>query len=210
MSLSNPSPREWRTIALGLLVGLPILAYRVVYLPYRAALTEGKEQLESQRDLMSRELAMLAETDKYPVAYRTADSSLRRTIPRLFDDPNDELATAQLASYVANQAVTSRVFLHEAITRTSHRSPEGIRTLEVDIKAESDLEGILRFLESLERGPKLIVTERLEITPSERPAERGRPALPILMLVATVRGYALTDTGIATRPPILGQLEEER
>jgi hypothetical protein len=210
MSLSSPSRREWRTIALGLLIGLPILAYRVVYVPYRSALTEGRDELEAQRDLMSRELAMLAETDKYPVAYRTADSTLRRTIPRLFDHPDDVLATAQLASYVANQAVTSRAFLHEAITRNSHRSPEGVRTLEVDIRVESDLEGILRFLEALERGPKLIVMERLEVVPGERPPERGRPAMPLLMMTASVRGYGLTDIGKTARPPILGQLEDER
>ena len=188
------SPRERRTILLGALA--IVAGFLGLYaLPrYRLALEEARADVVIQRDLLARELALLEDAERYPAAYRTADSALLRAAPRLFDESDDVLATARLASYVAGQALGTRVLLREAESRPTQRSRDGVRRLQVDILAESDTEGMLRFLNSLERGSKLVVVDRITLTREERTVAKGKPPTAVLLLSATVSGFALADT----------------
>ena len=188
------TPRERRTILLGAFA--IVAGFLGLYaLPrYRLALEDARADVATQRDLLARELALLEDAERYPAAYRTADSALLRAAPRLFDESDDVLATARLASYVAGQALGSRVLLREAESLPTQRSRDGVRRLQVDIVAESDTEGMLRFLNSLERGSKLIVVDRITLTREERSQARGKAPTAVLMLTATVSGFALADT----------------
>ena len=189
------SARERRTILLGVLLVVPALMWIYGVRPYREALAEARAEVETQRDLLARELALLEDADRYPAAYRSADSALLRAAPRLFDEADDVLATARLASYVAGQALGSRVLLQEAEARTAQRSREGIRRLQIEIRAESDTEGMLRFLNSLERGAKLIVVDEITLDREERTLGRGQAPIGVLTLRATLSGFALADSG---------------
>jgi hypothetical protein len=189
------APRERRTIAIGLIAVIPSLLWIFGIRPYREALAEARADVTTQRDLLARELALLEDAERYPTAYRSADSALLRTAPRLFDESDDVLATARLTSYVAGQALGSRVLLQEAESRPSQRSRDGIRRLQVEIRAESDTEGILRFLNALERGSKLIVVDRIALNREERSQMKGKPPVAVLVLNATVSGFALVDSG---------------
>jgi hypothetical protein len=192
------SARERRTI----LIGLAAIAVAVLWLyiipRYRTSLADAREAVATQRDLFARELALLEDAERYPAAYRTADSALLRAAPRLFDERDDVLATARLTSYVAGQALGSRVLLQEAEARPTQRSREGVRRLQVEIRAESDTEGVLRFLNALERGSKLIVVDGITVTREERSQVKGKPPATVLVLAATISGFALADT--AARP----------
>jgi hypothetical protein len=181
------TPRERRTVVIGLLLVAPALLWIYGVRPSREALADTRAEVATQRDLLARELALLEDADRYPAAYRTADSALLRAAPRLFDEADDVLATARLTSYVAGQALGSRVLLQE-------RSRDGIRRLQIEIRAESDTEGMLRFLNSLERGSKLIVVDRIALTREERSQMKGKPPVGVLMLTATVSGFALADS----------------
>ena len=189
------SPRERRSIVIGLLVVLPALAWIYGIRPYREALADARDEVSTQRDLLARELALLEDAERYPAAYRTADSALLRAAPRLFDEADDVLATARLTSYVAGQALGNRVLLQEAEAQPTQRSSDGIRRLQVEIRAEGDTEGMLRFLNSLERGAKLIVVDRIALTREERSQMKGKPPVGVLVLTATVSGFALADSG---------------
>ena len=193
--------RDRRAIMLGLWVLVPALLF-VASRPYRAALADTREQLATQRDLLSRELALLADLERYPSAYRTADSALRSATPRLFEEKDDVLATARLASYLAGQALASRLLFQEADPRPAQRSRDGLRTLEVDIRAEGDTEGVLRFLQSLERGPKLITIQQLRITRGERVQEKGSAPVTVLSITATVNGFALPEAVAGRASPV--------
>ena len=188
-----PTGRDRRAIVLGLWVVIPSLLF-VASRPYRTALAEGREQLATQRDLLARELALLADLERYPAAYRTADSALARLAPRLFEEADDVLATARLTSYVAGQALASRVLLLEAESAPTQRTKDGIRVLEADIRAEGDTEGVLRFLQALERGPRLVTVRKLALSRSERSLAKGRPAIGIITLTATVNGFAMSES----------------
>jgi hypothetical protein len=193
--------RERRLVVIGL-IAVAIYVAVSIYRPYRAALVDAREQLATQRDLLGRELALLDEVNDYPTAYRAADSALRRIAPRLFDEDDDVLAGARLTSYVAGHALASRVLLQEAESQTAQRSRDGVRKLQVEIRAESDTEGILRFLDALERGPKLVVVERIALTRGERSLQRGKPPTSVVELTATISGFALADSGTMRDPRI--------
>lgn len=187
------APRERRTVIVGLLIVLPSLLWVYGVRPYRASLDEARAEIAAERDLLARELALLEDAERYPAAYRTADSALARAAPRLFDETDDVLATARLTSYVAGQALGSRVLLQEAEAQATQRTRDGIRRLQIEIRAESDTEGVLRFLNALERGSKLIVVDRVSLTREERSQMKGKPPVGVLVLTATVSGFALGD-----------------
>ena len=198
---------ERRTIMLGLCIVIPALVFAASR-PYRAALGETREQLATQRDLLARELALLEDLERYPAAYRVADSALARVAPRLFEETDDVLATARLASYVAGQALSSRVLLQEAESGPTQRTKEGIRILEAEIRAEGDTEGILRFLQSLERGPRLVTVTKLALSRSERSLAKGRPVIGILTLTATVNGFALSEAPAAPGGAVTAAIQD--
>ena len=198
-----PTGRDRRAIILGLWVVIPSLLFVAVQ-PFHRALTATREELATQRDLLSRELALLQDLERYPAALRTADSALKRVAPRLFEEPDDVLATSRLTSYVAGQALTSHVLFQEAESRPTQRTKDGIRILQVQIRAEGDTEGMLRFLQSLERGPRLVTVKELAITRAERVQEKGRPPLTVLSLVATLNGFALPDSAGARSASLAG------
>jgi len=187
---------ERRTITIGLIAVVPSLLWIFGVRPYRDALAEARDEVATQRDLLARELALLEDAERYPMAYRSADSALLRVAPKLFDESDDVLATARLTSYVAGQALASRVLLQEAEARPAQRSRDGVRRLQVQISAESDTEGMLRFLNALERGGKLIVVDRIALNREERSQMKGKPPVAVLSLTATVSGFALADSGL--------------
>jgi hypothetical protein len=194
MSPLTLGARDRRAIVLAVIVLVPLLAWTGVIRPYRAALADARAELAAERSLLADEQSLLAASERYPLAYRAADSALLRTTPRLFSEADDILATSQLASYIASNALSSHALLQEAVPQPTRRLPEGIRMLEVEIRAESDLEGVLRFLDALERGPKMVVVDNVSISREERTQDRGRPPMAVLTLSATIRGFALVET----------------
>src|SRR5688500_18621707 len=99
----KPTARARRTILIGLCVAIPGLIFGASR-PYRVALAETRSQLALERGLLADELALLADLERYPAAYRAADSAIARVAPRLFDETDDVLATSRLTSYIAGHA----------------------------------------------------------------------------------------------------------
>jgi hypothetical protein len=64
-----------------------------------------------------------------------------------------------------------------------------VRTLRVEIRAESDLQGTLKFLQALERGDKLIRIDRLDISR----VPRDDKDTETLAIAATIAGFAVND-----------------
>lgn len=72
----------------------------------------------------------------------------------------------------------------------------GLRPLRVELRAESDFQGLLQFLDELERGPKVITMERVDVARTFRAGEEDRE---ILTITATVVGYALPNAPSSAR-----------
>ncbi|HEX4683280.1 MAG TPA: GspMb/PilO family protein, partial [Gemmatimonadaceae bacterium] len=140
---------------------------------------------------LARERAAVMSARKNPQLQHVADSAMRAVHPRLFEGKDDVMASAELAAYVGDMARRSRVWLQDAGTRPSGAATSGLRTLHVEVRAESDLNGTLAFLQALERGQKLVRIDRLDISHSPRASEKDGETLAI---VATISGFALVES----------------
>jgi hypothetical protein len=198
MSWSTMSPKDRRAIMLGAVLILPALFWIYGVQPYRAALGEAREELEVQRLALSREKAAVMTTATSPGAQKSADSTLIMVAPRLFEGRDDAIASAQLAAYLGTIARRSRMLMEDANTRPSTTSPEGVRTLRVEVRAESDIQGVATFIHNLEAGDKLVRVDRLEI--SRVPGLEEKNGFETLAVAATISGFAFAPEAPAPAP----------
>ena len=197
MKWSTMTPRERRTIAIGALVLLPPLLFIWAVRPYRTALSDARDQLATERQTLAREKAAIATARQNPELQHIADSAMRVMKPRLFEGKDDVMASAELAAYIGDLARGARVWLQDAGTRPAIAAGDGVRTLRVEIRAESDLLGTLMFLQAIERGEKLVRIDRLDISKSARGDEKDAETLSI---VATVAGFAIGEPSAPVQP----------
>jgi hypothetical protein len=192
------SPKDRRAIILGAVLVLPALIFIYGVRPYRAALESTRDELETARVALSREKAAVAATSASPGSQRMADSALIIVTPRLFEGRDDAIASAQMAAYLGSIARRSRVLMQDANTRPSTTSPEGIRTLRVEVRAESDIQGVATFLQNLETGQKLVRVDRLEI--SRVPGLEEKNGFETLSIAATISGFAFMPAPVTPSP----------
>jgi hypothetical protein len=205
MKWSGLSAKDRRAVILGAIVLLPGLLYVFGVKPYRAALEDARDQLAAERSTLSRERAALASARRNPQLQHVADSAMRAMGPRLFEGRDDVMASAELASYLSDVARQTRLYLQDAATRPASEAVTGLRSLRVELRGESDIRGVLRFLLALERGNKLLRVDRLDVS---RAARSDQEDMETLAITATVGGFALGETGanspsgtsVATRP----------
>jgi hypothetical protein len=214
MKFAAMKSRDRRAVVLGLAILIPSLGWVYAGRPAVAALAELNDRIASERDALARERAAIAEATRNPARKRVADSAVAAVAGRVFSGANDVAAGATLATYLGDVARRTHVWLASATTRTAPSgaapggvaSPgaagagrggrgaapataaDGIRQLRVELRGESDFQGVLEFLKELERGPKLVTVERLDIAKTLRAGEEDRETLSI---TATVVGYAL-------------------
>lgn len=203
--------RDKRAVLLGLAILVPALAFIWGVKPLRLALAETNDRIATERAALAREQAAVAEVTRDPARKAFADSALIAAKSRVFTGANDVAAGASLVSYLGDVAKRTHVWLASATTRPNAPTglagavgtvsaagaaavrvatplPEGVRALRVELRAETDFEGILDFLDALERGERLVTIERLDIAKTLRAGDEDRETLSV---TATVVGYSL-------------------
>lgn len=197
------TPKDRRAITIGLGILLPALFGVWGVKPFFAALAETRERLAVERETLARERAAIETARRNPRLRQAADSSMRATIPRLFEGRDDVMASAELASYLGDVARASRVWLQDASTRPAEQLPGGVRALRVEMRAESDLRGVLAMLKELELGTKFVRIDRLDISRVSRAGAQDNTET--LAMSATVTGFAIgaesATGGSAPAPP---------
>jgi hypothetical protein len=196
------SARDRRAVLLGVGILLPGLVFIWGVRPYQAALSDVRDQLATERATLARERTAITTARQNPQLQHIADSAMRAMRPRLFEGKDDVMASAELASYLGDVAHKSRVWMQTANTRPAAVSAEGVRTLRVEIRAESDLRGTLKFLQALERGDKLVRIDRLDIS---RTAHADEKEGEVLSIAATIAGFAVNDsvTTASVKAPVV-------
>jgi hypothetical protein len=201
MSLATMSPRDRRALFWMAAILIPSLGYVWGVKPMLASLDATRQQVFDQRQLLAHEQAAVDAAKRNPDMQRIADSAMRAMTPRLFEGRDDVMATAELVSHLGVIAYESNVDLQSASTRPT-TTAGGVRTLRVDIRAESDITGVLVFLQSLESGEKLLRVERLDISRSlAAPEAQG---LEPLSIAASIVGFAIPDPSAIAEPPARG------
>ncbi len=187
----NLSPRDRRALSLGALVLLPSLFFIWAVKPFLATLSESRDFLSVERAALSRERAAVSAAQRNPGMQQLADSLMRAMSPRLFAGRDDVMATAELVSHLGAIAAEHNVWLQNATTRPAEVGDAGVRTLHVALRAESDIEGVLRFLQALEQGEKLLRVERLDI--SVAAGSFVEDGVEPVSISASIMGYAIPE-----------------
>lgn len=201
MSLSTMNSRDRRALMLGLMILGPALAYIWGVKPMLASFSRTRDQIFEQRQLLAQEKAAVAAARQNPDLKRVADSAMNAMSPRLFEGRDDVMASAELVSHINDVAQESSVLLQSAATRPTE-VVNGIRTLRVEIRGESDLRGVLTFLQNVETGSKLLRVDRLDVSRSMAATEVE--GVEPLAVAATIIGFAIPDS-TAVLPPAGGR-----
>jgi hypothetical protein len=197
------SMRDRRALTWGACILGPVLLFQFVVRPYVAAVRDGEQRLIDARQLLTREMAALADTARFAAIVSSAEQSILRAAPRLFEGPDDVTATSALAYYVSDEARRARVALKQVEPRATEEIAGGLLSLMTTVRAEGDLEGILDLLRALERGPKLVRVEALSIEGAARvPVAIGGDGAETLSVTLIVRGYSLNRNPSAKRPAV--------
>jgi hypothetical protein len=193
MSLPSLSSRDRRALRIAAVVLLPSLGWVYGVRPYLESLSAMRDQVVIESATLARERALIAERVRNPGLQRDVEKTAQSTAPRLFEGRDAVIASAELASYVTETAERSRVNLQQAATRPMISTAPGVRMLRIEIRGESDLEGILAFLNALETGYKLVRFDKLDISraPGSSTEEDG---FETLTFAATVSGFAVDDS----------------
>ena len=213
ISLGSLNERDRRALRLGVLVLAPALLYVFAFKPYRARLVETRDQVQAERALLDRELALVARGPSLPTELKRAEMSVVLAEGRLVRAANVPMAEAELTEELEDMASSSRVLLQEirgvALGR-GEEPPPGMRAIRLALRGESDLEGTATFLHRIETS-KLVLRLRevsLEAKPDEAPRRtttRGRPAPPpqvgVMQFAIVVEGYV---------PALAEEQEEEK
>lgn len=199
---SGMSAKDRRALVIGLVVVLPSLFYVFGVKRYVAAVKETRQHVTDERFRLAQELAAIAAARENPQLQRIADSSMRAMMPRLFSGTDD--VGADLVSLIGDVAQQHEVYLRNATTQKATTDANGVRTLTVNIEGETDLQGLLAFLEALERGDKLLRVDRLRVTRTIAKADAA--GVQPITIAASIAGFAIRegpampDNALRTRP----------
>jgi hypothetical protein len=162
-------PRDRRAVLLGAAVLAPAFAWAFAAAPYLAALRDAGDQLAVERRVLRGELELLASARAYPDAFEAGAERLMAAAPRLMGGDDEGAAAAALAGYVRRLAQSGGA----SLTRVEPAAPAdaggGVRGLPVGVTGETDLEGLLTFLQLLESGPRLVHVRDLRLEAADVP-----------------------------------------
>jgi Type II secretion system (T2SS), protein M len=170
------TPRDRRAVTWGGAVLVPALAWTLVVSPYLGALGEAKARLEQDRALLRREMELLAEAADYRRVFDDGAEKLLAAAPRLMGGDDDGAAGAAVAGYLRRLARMGGAHVTRVEPGPSRDAGGGVVALPVGVSGESDLEGLLTFLQMLEAGPKLVDVADLRIEAAGSAAAGAAPA----------------------------------
>lgn len=193
------SASERKLMFWGAAIVVPSLFFIYVIRPYRTALADSREQLAVEQEALARERGAVATAQRNPELQHLTDSVLHAIEPRLFEGRDDVVTSSQLAAYLGDVAFDSHVWMQDASTRPVTSTTPGVRTLHVEIRAESDFQGVLTFLQALEHGDKFVRVERIDL--SRGVNATGNEDGETLLLSATIAGYAMGNSSVPAPAP---------
>jgi hypothetical protein len=192
MNAPRIGPRDRRALLLAAVVLIPVFGYTQAVTPFVAALSERRATLASERGLLERELSLLAESASYQGRMAGARKVLENHTRLLLPGSSPLSASGELVRHVGRLARDHRVHVDRAGTLAEEPASGALLAIGVELRGQSDLEGLLGFVRELEAGPYLLSVPTLTI---ERGTRYSRPGTDeeVLSFSATVVGYVLTD-----------------
>jgi len=194
--LRGLSSRDRRAFLVGVALLAPALLWVAVVRPYVGALRDLQDRVASERALLEREKAVLAEAPTLPARLEVARLALSQWESRLVQSANPALAEAEVTALLEEVARQSRVLLQEARSIAAPPgtvTPDGLVPLRLSVRGESDFEGVLRFLSGLEQDGLLLRVVGLSVTPVAATGGGGRGGGPQVQ-AGTVSFVAIVES----------------
>lgn len=196
LRLPDLAPRDRRAVLAGAWVLLPVLIATLVVRPWAVAAYDGRTSTARERELLVRERTLLADAPGDSATLRLASQALADDAPRLFAGAEAVTASAELARYVTAQAMASGLAVRQTDTQTmladdartdpTARADSSAEVLRVAIRASGDVGAVVRFLRTMEDGPRIVRVERIGISRGLA----GTSEAGTLVLTATITGLA--------------------
>jgi hypothetical protein len=175
--LNGLAPRDRRAILVGLGILFPVVVYVMGVKPYRAALDGVRDRVAVETELLARELALLEAAATLPEELHRAEAEAAVYEDRMVRAASGVLAEAELTDLLEGAATRSRVLLEEIRGGELARGedpPPGLSVVRLNLRGESDLEGILTFLDEIERSRLFLRVRGLALEPEvSRPTSNG-------------------------------------
>lgn len=162
------SASDRRAITIGATVLAPFILFFAVIKPYRASIIDLHDRAASERALLAREEGLIQIGPSLPQMAKDAGERAQRANMRLVSGANRALEEAQLTEYLERTASLSRVLLQESRGTEPPRGTDTtgvVRPMRLAIKGESDLKGVLTYVQRIESSPLLLHIAELSMEP---------------------------------------------
>ena len=171
MKMAAMSARDRRALMIGAIITVPGLAIPFVVKPYFHMLSSVRGEISDERDRLANERRDIADLKTLPARRAQITAQLTKEVDRLFQGSDPLVASGDLAQYVATLAQSDGLRLDQSETRPTRPLIPGVDALQVEVRAQGDLDGILHFLEHLETGDKLIRVGAISIEGGQQPPQ---------------------------------------
>ena len=181
-----------RTVALGLLAALLLVANQFAVQPLLQAHRDNQAKIDSSRELLQRYQALAAEKPRLANQLASLESAVETSMAYL-DGASDALATAALQDRVADaidMAGGDIKSLRSLPTVDVEERPD-LRRTGVQVRFATDIDSLAEALHDLETMEPLLAIDRLEIVAAaKRRTKNDALEAPKLDVRADVYGYA--------------------
>jgi hypothetical protein len=191
VNLPRFSSRDRRALLLGAAVLASGVCWTAIVRPYFQALQGVSSALTAERDLLDRELRLLAGADQYAAEFEQAGARLLDVATRLFGGENNAVASAGLIRYLQEGAGTGPALLTRLEPLPAEEEGNGLVGLPLRVEGETDLEGLLTVLHLLDAGSKLVRVENLRVQGRRAVAVDGPE---VLSFEFVARGFSLAES----------------
>ena len=189
------SNRE-RTLVLltGLIVAVFIVKYAAVT-PILERRTWVRNQLESQPQLLQKNLRYVGQKEQLVAALEAARSQIKSQEPKLLTGDTPSVSASDLQDTV--QALATREGTQVITTRVLNPEPAGtFSKIGIQLEIGGQIQQLANLIKGIETSPKLLVVDELNVRSLFRPAGLPQPqgvAQPVpqnLRISLTVVGFA--------------------
>jgi len=179
--MSALARRDQRALWLGALIIVPVFAWRTVIMPASAWVVRTDARAEVAAGLLAREQTLLRDGPRLPAQLAKARRLLSDDSAYLFTATDTVGATAALAAWLSGTARAAGLANVRIETAPAISVPGGLLSVQVDVQGSGDTKALAEWLATVERGPRLVTVERLDVATS------GDGSLAVS---ARVRGFA--------------------
>lgn len=192
------SRRERGLVVLTLVILFLILGQYIVVAPFLERREWIKSQLDSQPQLLEKNLRYLAQKEALATALESTQNEIKAREPKLLTGDTLSVSASDLQDTV--QGLATREGTQVITTRVLNPEPAGsFSKIAIQMEIGGQIEQIASLVRAIETSPKLLVVDEINVRSLFRPIGFPQPqgvpqtAAQNLRVSITVAGYARTQ-----------------